>query len=159
MVMLPKLLTLTLNKNNTKEEHLDHIKKYKALIEKIPSSSLFQTAPEGTDVESYVSVEADDGSTPTPIFPFVLWLTSDYCSGKLYLKIDKKFVFLGNVAQGNSHAVIRALEVCMEAHHVFNLQYHPYLCSYYDYLEYLLGMKAPMNSLNKFITAIRQLMP
>ncbi|KAE8739282.1 hypothetical protein FOCC_FOCC015220 [Frankliniella occidentalis] len=96
-VLLPKILVLTLNKITVPNaKFLDHVKKYKTVLEKIPSSALFQTAPEGTDVESYVSVEAaDDSSEPTPIFPFVLWITNDYCSGKAYLKIDKKVIYLG----------------------------------------------------------------
>jgi len=86
-----------------------------------------------------------------------LWATNDFESGKIYLKIDKK-IFLVGCCSGNKDALVNAIGLAVKAQHVFNLEYHPYLKSFYEYIEYLLGVKPlPSNSVLKFISAIRQL--
>lgn len=93
----------------------------------------------------------------SPIFPFLLWTTSDFESGKIFLKIDKKSFLVADCAVDND-ALVRAFELSVKAHHVFLLEYHPYLKSVYEYVEYLLGIKtAPVNSVVKFVSAIRGL--
>lgn len=116
----------------------------------------FFFSQEGTDVESYDSVESSRNPAElSPIFPFLLWVTNDFKGGKIYLKIDRRFLLVGS---DSMDAVVKAIALSVKAQHIFDLEYHPYLKSFYEYIEYVLGVKPqPSNSVIKFISAIRQL--
>lgn len=159
LVLLPKLINIVLNKNTTSQVHLDHVKHYKSIIESIPSSALVQIAPVSLPFQSILWIQSNltcyqnlivifcilgryrcgvvwfNGKLKTPaelspIFPFLLWTTSDFESGKIFLKIDKKSFLVADCAVDND-ALVRAFELSVKAHHVFLLEYHPYLKSVY----------------------------
>ncbi|XP_034236573.1 uncharacterized protein LOC117642445 [Thrips palmi] len=158
LVLLPKLLTLTLNSKTAPQDHLEHFKLFKESIQKFPSSALLQIVPEGTDVESYDSVETRK-DIPSPMFPFLLWTTKDRLSGKMYLKIDKKTFLVGSVDNVNAgEIVIKAIALAMKAHFVFNLAYHPYMRAVFNYFECLAGINQnPLVTVSKLNAAVRAL--
>ncbi|KAK3920925.1 Ribonucleoside-diphosphate reductase nrdEB subunit alpha [Frankliniella fusca] len=158
LVLLTKLLTVTLSKNTTSPEEREHIKNFKTSIESIPSSALFQVVPEGTDVENHVSEETHPvlSEQLAPIFPYLLWSTRDFRSGMIYLKIDKLCFLIERVE--NEDSILRAFDIFIKAHHVFMLKYHPYLrTTLFDYFESLYGIKTPLNSVARFVTALRNM--
>ncbi|KAK3924514.1 putative M18 family aminopeptidase 2 [Frankliniella fusca] len=110
LLVLPKLLPTSLNAKTASDKELAHLKKYKQMSEQIPSSSFLQVAPEGTDAFNHKSMESAIGKEePTPIFPYLLWLTNDYKSGQIFLKIDQ-VSFLVGTFPSTTDPVIRAVE-------------------------------------------------
>ncbi|XP_034251346.1 uncharacterized protein LOC117651415 isoform X1 [Thrips palmi] len=71
-------------------------------------------------------------SNPPPNFPFLLWLSNDNTKGLIYLKIDQICIL---VARGEDpDFFIKAFDIFVKAHHVFNVKYHPYLrTTIFDY--------------------------
>ncbi|XP_034238514.1 uncharacterized protein LOC117643632 [Thrips palmi] len=159
LMMLPKILVPTSNSKTTTASLLQHIKKYKKHIDAIPSSALLQVTPAGTDVEHYISVESCL-TEPAPIFPFILWSTNSKKDGKLYLKIDKLSFLVGCIKQPDQCGieVLKAVSLSLKAHHVFNLEYHPSMKPFYNYLEILCGIStSPLLCVTKLINALRTL--
>lgn len=107
-------------------------------------------------MNAYVSVETHPilSEQESPIFPYLLWLTSDLETGLLYLKIDRQSFLINQSLDQDS--LIKAFDIFIKAHHVFNLKYHPYLrTTVFDYFEYLYGIKTPVTSVTRFITALK----
>jgi hypothetical protein len=71
-----------------------------------------------------------------------------------YLKIDRLCFLIGRVEDEGS--IVKAFDVFIKAHHVFMIKYHPFLkTTVFDYFEYLYGIKLPLGSVSRFVTALR----
>ncbi|KAE8741826.1 hypothetical protein FOCC_FOCC012635 [Frankliniella occidentalis] len=143
VLFLHKSLPITLTKSTAKDDELNHIRYFKNVIEGIPSSSLLQIAPVNTCVDTYLSLESSPDRPPTPLNPYLLWLTNDKINGQLYLKIDKKSVPLGSSATTMGGKFLKALTILVFSHYInMNVKYYfaasfPELCFEIDTLKFM----------------------
>lgn len=104
-----------------------------------------------------MSLESSPDRPPTPLNPYLLWLTNDKISGPLYLKIDKMSVPLGCTATTMGGKFLKALTVLVFSHYVFHLEYHVYLKNFFNFLESACGLGTPINSVTRLKGALRQI--
>lgn len=107
---------------------------------------LFFVTQEGTDFNSYESIEVPKPKGPrdepaySPICPFVL-LNKHDMEFAAYVKIDRFVCIQTKPSFGDGTLLSSALDTLYKSHHVFHLNYHPYLEHFFSYMDLCYNIK------------------
>lgn len=113
----------------------------------------------GTNAQLHTSAEAPqiESERKSSIFPYLLWLTNDRKDGQFYVKIDQKTFYIGS-SSSSQDLFLKGVDLTIKAYYTFNLEYHPYLKTTYNFLEILYSIsRSNNNSVTKFMNALRNL--